>query len=321
MDRGPVVAKRVSIRPQFANRRKPRRRSASILAASAKFQSAPSSQTGGNVSTDTQTAKTSQVSIRPQFANRRKQGADRQPDDEDVSIRPQFANRRKHGSVARNHGRLSGFNPPPVRKPEETRTWIAVQSSPNVFQSAPSSQTGGNMTSQPFARAACKFQSAPSSQTGGNTCRRLEIIGLSTFQSAPSSQTGGNPRVISAAMSGFGVSIRPQFANRRKLLAGFPSALPASFNPPPVRKPEETIPEQENIVSGDVSIRPQFANRRKLFRRGEAFGIVLSFNPPPVRKPEETPACRPGRRPWNLFQSAPSSQTGGNAVARSSSTA
>ncbi len=39
----------------------------------------------------------------------------------------------------------------------------------------------------------------------------------------------------------------------------------SGFNPPPVRKPEETGKTVYAIlIAGSVSIRPQFANRRKL---------------------------------------------------------
>ncbi len=59
------------------------------------------------------------------------------------------------------------------------------------------------------------------------------------------------------------------------------------FNPPPVRKPEETRDGGYVNYVHAVSIRPQFANRRKQSPHTRTAGTVR-------------------------FQSAPSSQTGGN---------
>ncbi len=229
----------VSIRPQFANRRKRKITELNKLI-QLEFQSAPSSQTGGN-----------SVGSEP-----------------DLSI--------------------NLFQSAPSSQTGGNGLLLVVIPAFLLFQSAPSSQTGGNATIQLSATGTIVFQSAPSSQTGGNVPLHSRIaIGI-VFQSAPSSQTGGNVSTTGIYEGSMPVSIRPQFANRRKLLFAVDEILShVSFNPPPVRKPEETIRDLGQNGRNLVSIRPQFANRRKR----------LAF-----RGQDRTPE----------FQSAPSSQTGGN---------
>ncbi len=203
------------------------------------FQSAPSSQTGGNTPADRWEPTSASVSIRPQFANRRKrkpvQGVRTRSG---VSIRPQFANRRKL----------------PAQCSKEM---------PPKFQSAPSSQTGGNRSTDGLSTMNDSFNPPPvrkPEETDGDG----GIENMSGFQSAPSSQTGGNSEL-------------PRRQQRSRC-----------FNPPPVRKPEETPAEQEGCRAVPVSIRPQFANRRKRRYACATADIQCCFNPPPVRKPEET---------------------------------
>ncbi len=205
-----------------------------------------------------------------------------------VSIRPQFANRRKPARRRSPRPRACCFNPPPVRKPEETS---AGRRTPNGCRVSIRPQFA-NRRKRALIKRLCAgtFQSAPSSQTGGNTSGSVCSTTRPKFQSAPSSQTGGNPLGGRPHEAGEEVvSIRPQFANRRKRLTGSLELYDErGFNPPPVRKPEETT------------------------RAGPRPEPRHSFNPPPVRKPEET-AARPAPPPrQEQFQSAPSSQTGGN---------
>ncbi len=161
----------VSIRPQFANRRKPDNssRTRARVQVSIRPQFANRRKLG---SCTAGSCTVGSVSIRPQFANRRKlQRVAGCPHNTAVSIRPQFANRRKRVKPSGKDVVAAGFNPPPVRKPEETRLTPATSSSRPRFQSAPSSQTGGNVARDErgrFSHAAHVFQSAPSSQTGGN---------------------------------------------------------------------------------------------------------------------------------------------------------
>ncbi len=206
------------------------------------------------------------------------------------------------------------------------------------FQSAPSSQTGGNPSDPPDGTCGPLFQSAPSSQTGGNvgrffalppspcfnpppvrkpeeTHRRRKPVGYRAVSIRPQFANRRKQAARLAYYVACSVSIRPQFANRRKLAAACGRELPeARFNPPPVRKPEETTTIcQESWPRSMFQSAPSSqtgGNIRDRSSQHEGF----SFNPPPVRKPEETrDRMRNGPTPW--FQSAPSSQTGGNCSA------
>ncbi len=231
-----------------------------------RFQSAPSSQTGGNM-TPLSSAIRHRTSFNPPPV--------RKPE-ETVAV----TKRRALGDC---------FNPPPVRKPEETPAascWLA----PRIeFQSAPSSQTGGN--------SACSPSPWP--------C-------LACFNPPPVRKPEETPRTNSDRRTS--KRFNPPPVRKPEETVDAPALPPRSqcFNPPPVRKPEETWTDPLDPLEEKQFQSAPSSQTGGNYHVYPVAGNGICFNPPPVRKPEETQAGRALCLPCFGFQSAPSSQTGGN---------
>src|SRR5205814_1898439 len=132
--------------------------------------------------------------------------------------RPRPEDRGKRRAAGDRRVVLAGFNPPPARRPGETRGGSPCRRPAARFQPAPGPKTGGNLMDQ-TARAGTarfnppparrpgetailagaepdlhEFQPAPGPKTGGNKEARAVGALVNMFQPAPGPKTGGNSR-------------------------------------------------------------------------------------------------------------------------------
>ncbi len=87
-------------------------------------------------------------------------------------------------------GRLSGFNPHPVRTPGATLVQEGQEAGRVLFQSSPSANTGCYFFQQLTVLGQRTFQSSPSANTGCYTACKRAWTSVTWFQSSPSANTG-----------------------------------------------------------------------------------------------------------------------------------
>ena len=185
------------------------------------------------------------------------------------------------------------FNPPPVSRPGETRTRPQGSRELPRFNPPPVSRPGETSSCTAGSRSVRAFQSAPGLATGGNLQPQPQLQIQLRFQSAPGLATGGNRR------------------------SGRISGSSASFNPPPVSRPGETMNRAKSTAGGKMfQSAPGLATGGNLLRFGAAGRInrfqsapglatggnqwsslvwqpiKYRFNPPPVSRPGETTDSR-----------------------------
>ena len=209
----------------------------------------------------------------------------------------------------------TGFNPPPVSRPGETRRRRPGRVRRLAFQSAPGLATGGNTATAGPCGCWKRFQSAPGLATGGNVLtpdrgyvqspvsirprsrdRGKLALKLSRklidlrFQSAPGLATGGNiSRGGTFEFRNLHVSIRPRSRDRGK-----------------------PGPRFEPCFSPLVSIRPRSRDRGKRPRQPVTMRTMKFQSAPGLATGGNALLRSPGDAGRRQFQSAPGLATGGN---------